>query len=209
MPALSEIVDRQEQPVNPLAHVPARGEPAIPAAGPGPPAGPAPHTGMPPEEGAASRDAEVDQLVDMANQLIFGGDTPEGDINGPVIQALRTGTSEGGQNPPEVIGNMGAMLVARAAASMPQPPEGAAAFYALLEVVGQLAEVAEAEGLFDFREEEVEQAVAFGAKNLYAMVPELFPQEEMAQDAQALQAAYDDGTMDQEFNAMIERVRAA
>ena len=164
---------------------------------------------MPREENNASRDAEVEQLTDMVDQLIFGGDTPEGDINGPVIQMLRSGTTEGGQNPPEVIGNLAATLVARAAASMPQPPEGAAAFYALLEVVATLAEVSEGEGLFDFRHEEVEQAVAFGAKNLYAMVPELFPQEEMAQDAQALQSAYEDGTMDQEFNAMIERVKAA
>ena len=77
-------------------------------------------------------------------------------------------------------------------------------FYAMLEIVGQLAEVAEGEGLFDFREEEVQQAVYYAAQQVYAMNAELFPQEEMTSDAQVLDAAVADGSFDQEYRNLVE-----
>lgn len=206
---LSELANRQEAAVNPLAHAPTGSQPPIPAAGPGPPQGAAPHTGMPDEQDAAQQDAEVQQLMDLAEQIIFGGDTPEGEVNGPIMQLLRSGSETGGSNPSQILGTGAALVISRAVADMPQPPDGSSAFLAMLNVLGELAEVAEAEGLFAFREEEMEDAVMFASQQLYSMSPELFPQEEMAQDSEVLQRAYDDGSLDRDLTDLMAQVQAA
>ena len=144
--------------------------------------------------------ADTDDLLDRVRQVIFGGNTPEGDANGPIVKMLQTAATT---NPVMALAQAAAAVVQRALSGMQSAPDGGSSFYVLKEVVGDLATVAGQEGIFDYRQEEIDAAMPMAAESLQQMGGgKLFPQAELDSDYEMLQGA----SQDWKFNKDIAEI---
>ena len=190
--------------------------------GPPPPTGPSEPRGtlVPPAGGPAGaappmadQQAEVDpqqvdQFLDKCWQIIYGGDSPEGELSSPVMQMLRGGP-EGGQahDPVQSLADTAATIAARVVSSATEQKfqlDGAAVFIAMLELIGELATDAGTEGIYDYSQEEIDGAATRAGETLYAQTQEsgLWPQEEMYADLEGMMQDSESGAMESEMAAM-------
>ena len=119
---------------------------------------------------------QVDQFLEKCWQVIYGGDTPEGQMSSPVLGMLRGGP-EGGQasDPVQALADTAATIAARVVSSAVEQQhqlDGAAVFVSMLELIGELATDAGTEGIYDYSQEEIDGAAARAGETLYAQTQE-------------------------------------
>ena len=182
-----------------------------------PPSAEGPAGAAPPmaEQQAEVDPKQVDQFLEKCWQVIYGGDTPEGQLSSPVMQMLRGGP-EGGQanDPVQALADTAATIAARVVATAVEQKfqlDGAAVFTAMLELIGELATDAGTEGIYDYAQEEIDGAAARAGETLFAQTQEsgLWPQEEMYADVEGMMADSESGTMESEMAAMAPEGEAA
>ena len=151
---------------------------------------------------------QVDQFLEKCWQVIYGGDTPEGQMSSPVLGMLRGGP-EGGQasDPVQALADTAATIAARVVSSAVEQQhqlDGAAVFVSMLELIGELATDAGTEGIYDYSQEEIDGAAARAGETLYAQTQEsgLWPQEEMSADMEGMIRDSESGAMEKEMAAM-------
>ena len=149
----------------------------------------------------AQDDAQIEELQDRADEVIFGGDTPEGEINGPIMDILRRGSQT---VPEQAVAQTSAIVVSRAMSEMQPPPSNAAAAFVVTEVAGELATVAADEGLFDLRQEELDAAGIMAVEVFARQNQQMFPQEETQQDVEVIARGEVDGSMDMDIARMLD-----
>ena len=133
---------------------------------------------------------DTDMLLDRAREVMFGGSTQEGEASGSIVKMLQNAASV---EPVMVLAQTAAVVVNRAITGMQPPPDGASAFYVLTETIGDLATIAANEGIFDYRQEEIEAALPKAADDLNMQTRgKTFPQSEMAAEADVIKGASND-----------------
>ena len=180
---------------------------SAPGAGPPPPgAGGPPPAGEPPPpkfEGPAADEGTLDdeavtEFVDKAFQIIYGGDTADGELSSPVAGMLRAQAND----PEEALAQTAAEIAGRVATSAAESNvslDPAAVLAGTMELVGELASVASAEGISDFSQDEVNGAASKAMEKLYALTKGtgLFPQEQAVAEATDIVRASKTPEMDQ------------
>ena len=154
------------------------------------------------QEGQDQDFQDTDLLLDRVQQVIFGGDTDEGEPNAHVMSILK---NAGSIEPVQVLAQAASIVVSRAITGMQPAPDGASAFYVLSEAIGDLATIAAQQGIFDYREEEMEAALPIAAEELNLnMGGKTFPQEEMKADASVIEGASQDWQFNRDLAMMAE-----
>ena len=159
--------------------------------------------GPPEEQGGEVEESQVDEFVDKASELIYGGDTPEGEISTPILDMLKGGLGNADQ-PVDALANTGATISARVIAKAVEQGfnlDPAAAFQGMLEVLGDLATIAGEEEVYDYSQKEVDAAGIKAGEFLYQQTEELgfFDQQEMSDDMTQMQADSDSGQMEKDL----------
>ena len=169
---------------------PPAGEQATPDEGPRPSRHPAP-------AGGAIDDAQLDQFVDSAFQLIYGGKTSSGELSKETATLLRKGAND-------PVGSL-AMTAAQVAAAVITSAmdnnislDPAVALAGLMELVSELGSVASTEGIYDFDQNEMNAAATQAGEKMYALTQEtgLFPQEEAMMESEGIAQASESGELD-------------
>ncbi len=162
----------------------------------------------------APDEAQVEQFLDKSYELIYGGDTAEGEMSSPVSAMLRGGPDgEKASDPVGALADTAATVSSRvigAALEAQFPLDPAAAFMGMQILVGELADNAGKEGLYDYSQEEVNAAGVRAGESLYQQTEGMgfFNQEEMEGDMNQLQSDSQSGQLDRDVQE-IEGLEAA
>lgn len=190
-----------------------------------PPAGaapPAPDPGMqqaPPQGGGMMQNAmpggdeideqQVEMFLDTAYEVIYGGDTKDGEMSAPVLGMLRSGP-RGGQaaSPVNALSETAGAVGAKAMQDLHgggQKIDGAAGFAGLMELVGELATLAADEGVYDYTQDEIDEAAISAGQTFYEGTKDTgaFPQEEMQRDVVEMSDASESGELDTVLGEMM------
>ena len=173
-----------------------------------------PAPGAQPAGGGDIDERQLAQFSDMAYQLIYGGKTPNGEVNAAVVKMLRSGRpqqqqqggpqqGEGPGGPVDALAYSAAAIGARVAKAG-AARDGAVVFMGTMDVLGELASVAATEGLYDYSQEEINAAAPKAAELLYSMTAQLglWNQQEIESDFVGLLEANASGALDQELAAI-------
>ena len=177
-----------------------------------PPAQGAPAAGSPTQTGAqqptAGADVDERQLArfsDMAYQLIYGGKTQDGEASPSILKMLRTGgqqqggpqQAQGPGGPVDALAHTAAAVGSRVAEAG-GAKDGAVVFMGTMDVLGELASVAAAAGLYDYSQEEIDSAAPRAAELLYGKTAKLgiWNQQEIEQEFAGLLEANADGSLE-------------
>ena len=153
--------------------------------------------------------AQVEQFTDKSFQVIYGGDTADGELSKPIASMLRKQAND----PAQALADTAAQVAAKVITSAMDNNvslDPAAAFAGLMEIVGELASIASAEGIYDYGQEEVNAAGVRAGEALHGLTQEMgfFSQEEAMQDAGAIAEASQSGELDQAITAMEQQAAA-
>ena len=142
---------------------------------------------MPPRshsnEGEMSAEAVAD-FVQRGYTIIYGGDSPEGQLATPIANMLRRNASD----PVHALADTAAQVSARVASAAVQHNmslDPAAVLAGTFQLVEELASVASAEGIYDYDQNEMNAAATQAAQGLAEQTKDLgiFSPEEMMSDA--------------------------
>ncbi len=188
--------------VRPGMSPPAQGAPA--AGPPGQPVRPTPGAQQP-TAGADVDERQLARFSDMAYRLIYGGKTQDGEANPAILKMLRTGgqqqggprQAQGPGGPVDALAHTAAVVGSRVAESG-GVKDGAVAFMGTMDVLGELASVAAAAGLYDYSQEEIDSAAPRAAELLYGKTAKLgiWNQQEIEQEFAGLLEANVDGSLE-------------
>ena len=154
-------------------------------------------------------DRHVEAVVDVGLQIIYGGkNSPEGEANPAVLRMLREGASSADADPVQSLSVAAGMIGAKVAQEITKqqaPIEGAALFAATMEFIGELADVAKTEGLYDYSQEEINSAAPRAGEVLFNNTQEMgiWDEAEMAQDLSELVQADSDGSLKAQFDSLM------
>ena len=173
-----------------------------------PPAGPQEPpmpSGPPGDEGEVSPE-QIELILDKSYQIVYGGDTKEGDLSSPILDLLR-GSGGNANDPIQSLADAAAHVVSKVITSAQANQislDPAAAFAVMMELVGELADVATKESLYDYGQDEVNAAAVRSGETLYALTKDsgFFKQEEMVGDVYAITQASQSGEMDKAITGM-------
>ena len=185
-----------QPPADPNRQAPAPEQPPVPP-------------GAPPlmRGGEQISDEQVEIFLDRAYEVVYGGNTPDGQMNGPVVNMLKTGP-DGGEmsDPPGALAKTAALVSTKVAADL-ESIDGAAVYAGMMELIGELATNAADEGIYDYSQQEIDAAAMKAGEHLYAQTQSLglFPQEEMMRDVQQIKMDNETGVLDQDIaHAQVE-----
>ncbi len=191
--------------VQPGMSPPAQGAPA--AGPPGRPARPTPGAQQP-TAGADVDERRLARFSDMAYRLIYGGKTQDGEANPSILKMLRTGQdarqqqgapqqTQGPGGPVDALAHTAAAVGSRVAEAG-GAKDGAVVFMGTMDVLGELASVAAAAGLYDYSQEEIDSAAPRAAELLYGKTKKLgiWNQQEIEQEFAGLLEANADGSLE-------------
>ena len=169
-------------------------------AGPGvPAAGPAPAAVSPPatSEGVLT-DEQVDSFAEKGMQVIYGGKSPDGELNGPIARMLRRNANDPVQSLADTAATISAKVIA-AALDKQVSLDPAAAIAGTHKIVEELANIAGIEGIYDYDASEMAAAATRSGESLYKQTEgmEFFSQEEAMMDAGSIVQASQTGELDQ------------
>ena len=148
--------------------------------------------------------AQVEQFIDGGFEVIYGGDTEDGELSQPIASMLRRTIDD----PSQSLANAAAQVATKVITTSMDSNvslDPAAAFAGLMELVGELASVATEEGIYDYSQQETDAAAVRAGEVLYGLTQELgfFSQEEAMQDAGVIaEASQSGGELDQAIGAM-------
>lgn len=194
-------------PPPPAAGPPAAGPP--PDVAPGQGAGPPDVAPAPPQQGAVPRSErpvraegeidpqQLDDFEDKAFELIYGGETGDGELAAPISSMLRHGANDQTQALADTAAQVvGTVITSATESGVSLDP--AVALAGLSAVVSELANAAEIVGIYDFGQDEIDAAAARAGESLYPMVQDqgVFAQEEAMIDAGDIAQASKTGEMD-------------
>ena len=147
--------------------------------------------------------AQVEQFTDDGFQVIYGGDTEDGELSKPIAAMLRRQANDPAQALADTAAQV-AQKVITSAMDRNTSLDPAAAFAGLMDLVGELASVATKEGIYDYSQQETDTAAVRAGEVLYGLTQELgfFSQEESMQDAGVIAEASQSGELDQAITAM-------
>ena len=178
---------------------------------PGPPGPPAPYP--PPGQGNEVDDAQVEQFLSKCWEIIYGGKTPDGELSNAVLTMLRNGAggdaAEAAADPvkalAETSANVAGMVVS-AASDQKFQLDPAAAFAGTMEVVGELASDAAEEGIYDYSQQEIDNAAVQAGESLYKNTKDtgLWDQQQMNEEVDQMVEASKSGEMDGEVEAIAQ-----
>ena len=157
------------------------------------------------DEGSVDEE-QVSTLVDAADQVIYGGDTPEGELSSPVAGMLR-GSGGNASDPVQSLADTSAHIMSKVIAVMGsknQSLDQAAVWGAMKQVVEELGNAAEHVGLYDYGPEEMNAAMTRSGETLYSLTKDtgMWPQEEAVKDAASIAEASQSGEMDEAITMM-------
>ena len=117
------------------------------------------------------------------------------------------GPGENASDPIQSLADSAAHVVAKVIASAQANQislDPAAAFAAMMEIVGELGDIATKESLYDYGQEEINAAAVRSGETLYALTQDtgFFRQEEMVGDVDAITQAAQSGEMDKAITSM-------
>lgn len=140
---------------------------------------------------------QLEQFLDKSFQVIYGGQTPNGQVNPAVADQLRRN-----DDPTQALADTAARVASRIVSGAQESNfslDPAVVFSGLMELVGELATIAGTEGIYDYDQGEINAAATRAGESLYGMVQGtgLISQEEMMADAGAIVEASQTGEMDQ------------
>ncbi len=186
--------------VRPGMSPPAQGSPAA-----GPPGQPG---AQQPTAGADVDERQLARFSDMAYRLIYGGKTQDGEANPAILKMLRTGQdarqqqgeprqAQGPGGPVDALAHTAAAVGSRVAEAG-GAKDGAVVFMGTMDVLGELASVAAAAGLYDYSQEEIDSAAPRAAELLYGKTAKLgiWNQQEIEQEFAGLLEANADGSLE-------------
>ena len=170
------------------------------------PQSPEPGGGVPTRPATSEGDvdpAQVEEFIENGFQVIYGGDTDDGELSQPIASMLRRKLDD----PSQSLANTAAQVATKVITTSMDGNvslDPAAAFAGLMELVGELASVATEEGIYDYSQQETDAAAVRAGEVLYGLTQELdfFSQEEAMQDAGSIAAASQNGELDQAIGAM-------
>ena len=147
--------------------------------------------------------AQVEQFIEGGFEVIYGGDTEDGELSKPIASMLRRKIDD----PAQSLANTAAQVATKVITTSMDGNvslDPAAAFAGLMELVGELASVATEEGIYDYSQQETDAAAVRAGEVLYGLTQELgfFSQEEAMQDAGTIAEASQNGELDQAITAM-------
>ncbi len=154
-------------------------------------------------------DRHVEAVIDLGLQIIYGGkDSTKGEANPAVLRMLREGAGSASADPVQSLSLAAGIIGSRVAqeiVNQQSPIEGAALFAGTMEFIGELADVAKTEGLYDYSQEEINSAAPQAAEVLYTNTQEMgiWDEDEMAQDLSELVQADSDGSLKQQFDTLM------
>ena len=126
---------------------------------------------------------EVGEFIAACYEQIYGGQSVDGELNPQVAAMLRQGG-----NPVEGLANVAAMVVSTEAPNQ-EGVTGEVLHLATIEMVGELADRSQEEGLYDYADEEIESAIALATA-------------QTAEQSQGVEGAYDTPGMVNDFNQL-------
>ena len=189
------------------------GQPSPPPIEPAAPTGPPPGQGVAPAGAQTARhpatdDGEVDPqqvetFVAKAFEAIYGGDTEDGQLNSSVAGMLRRSANDPTQALADTAAQVSAKVVTSAMdANVSLDP--AAATLAMFQIVEELANVANSEGIYDYDQNEMNAAAVRSGEVLHGLLAEsgFISQEEAMMDASDLARASQTGELDQAINQL-------
>ena len=164
---------------------------------------------MPPPRRPATSEGDVDQaqveqFTEKGFEVIYGGDTDDGELSSPIAGMLRRKVDDPAQSLADTAAQVAAKVITSAMDNNVSL-DPAAAFAGLMELVGELASVATKEGIYDYSQQETDAAAVRAGEVLYGLTQELgfFSQEEAMQDAGVIaEASQSGGGLDQAITAM-------
>ena len=141
---------------------------------------------------------QVDQFLEKAFQTIYGGDTEDGQLSGPVAGMLRKSAND----PTQALATTAAQIAAKVVTSAMDANvslDPAAAMLGMFEIVGELASVASAEGIYDYGQDELSAAAVRSGEILHGLFQDtgFVSQGEAMTDVSELARASQTGELDQ------------
>ena len=207
MPLLDKVQGGGGPESSPTAPFPAPGS-AAPSQGGG--------GGAPAPEAAGGfseqeQDAQLDDFINNAYQIIYGGQSTDGEINPQIAELLQSGAGEGGGQakeagvdiPVQALAQTSATIGARLATSASENGRAldgpGVVLPGTIHMVETLADVAAKEGIYDYSEQEMASAATQAAEMLFQQTQDLglWSQEEMDRGVQEMIVADKAGVLDQ------------
>ena len=151
-----------------------------------------------PQQGQDLNEQDYEDLSDLADLIVYKGDTAPGSVSSPIASLLRGA----GENPVVALGTAAASVTTKATNELRKrkgsPVDPAAAFAVMTEEVQDLADVAAGEGIYDYSEPEIEDAMQLGAQSLFEQNRQNpdFSQAELQMDNRILEQMSNDGSLD-------------
>ena len=141
---------------------------------------------------------EVAEFLDAGYQVIYGGESPKGELNTTLASMLRRNVDDPVQGLADAAGQVASRVVTNAVEKNVSIGS-AEIFAAMMSLVGELASVAGTEGIYDYQQREIDSAAVRAAEFLYAQTKEqnIYPQEEAMMDTGQIVDASRSGEMDQ------------
>ena len=210
------LLDKVQSQGSPPGGAPADPPPA-PAAGT-PPGGGAPPEAMSAPGGAQQdglteqeQDAQLDDFINNAYQIIYGGQSADGEINPQIAELLQSGAAEGGQQArqagvdipvqalAQTASTIGARLATGAAENGRSLDGPGVVLPGTIHLVETLADVAAKEEIYDYSEQEMAAAATQASEMLFQQTQDLglWSQEEMDRGVQEMMVADKAGVLDQ------------
>ena len=155
----------------------------------------------PAHDAGALEDEQVDQFVDKGLQVIYGGKSADGQINEPIANMLRRNNGDPAQSLADTAARVASMIIAGAQESN-FSLDPAAAFAGMMQIVGELATVAGDEGIYDYAQDEIDQAAVRAGETLHGLSPDFFGQEEAMLEADDIAQASKTGELDEAIGAL-------
>ena len=149
----------------------------------------------------------LEEFMDKAYVIIYGGPTPEGEANDQVVTALRSQPSNDDPGGPvETLATTAATLSTRVSQSAKDESVqigGDVVFAGTMALVGELAGIAEQEGVYEYSQDEIDRAGPMAAEQLGLMSQQgeggMFDRAEMESDLSEMEADDQSGQLEAEL----------
>ena len=155
----------------------------------------------------------MEEFLSKCWEIIYGGKTPDGELSNAVLTMLRNGAggdaADAAADPVKALAETSASVagkVVSAATDQEFPLDPAAAFAGTMEVVGELASDAAQEGIYDYSQQEIDNAAVQAGESLYKNTKDsgLWDQQQMNDEVDQMVAASKSGEMDGEVEAIAQ-----
>jgi len=151
---------------------------------------------------------QLDVFMDVVYQIMYIGDTPDGELSSAVLGMLRQGTSSEIADPVSALADTTVSVSSTATRKLSETGsrlDGSVAYAGMVQTLEELADDAIKENLYDYSQEELAAALMKAQQGFYTQVESLgiYPQQEMQQDLSVMQEADASGELDADLDQMM------